>query len=121
MQLLEDKPELANFTFFGSRLNVVHHAASKAFLPAATALVRTDGSVQGVTLHWAWTGKGHVDVLISVVETLKTTAKDKIGVDTGEFKDTTLVTLTWHRFLKDVLNATTSTGETALMLACQHG
>ena len=68
-----------------------------------------------------WTGKGHLAVLESVVETLRSTAKDKTGVDMGDFKDQTIVTLTWSRFLKDVLNAPTNGGETALMLACQNG
>ena len=67
------------------------------------------------------TGKGHLSVIKSVVETLQSTAKDKTGVDTGAFKDQTIVTLTWSRFLRDVLNAQTTSGETALMLACQHG
>ena len=92
--------------------------------------VRSLGSWAGAWQHLrsdiaadklACTGKGHLAVLESVVETLRSTAKDKTGVDTGDFKDLTLVTLTWSRFLKDVLNAQTSGGETALMLACQNG
>lgn len=65
--------------------------------------------------------KGHVGVIRSVVEALQSTAKDRTGVDTGNFKDPTIITLTWSRFLRDVLNAQTSVGETALMLACQNG
>ena len=69
---------------------------------------------------WA-AAKGHVGVIRSVVEALQTTAKDRTGVDMGNFKDPTIITLTWSRFLRDVLNAQTSVGETALMLACQNG
>ena len=55
------------------------------------------------------------------METLRSTAKDRTGVDTGDLKDPTIVGLTWSRFLRDIMNAQTASGETALMLACQNG
>ena len=141
--MLEDKPELANFTFFGNSYNVVHHAASKcpshagAVLGPAGSVCHESGSPgcgAGRTRaacpascgsrrpsRQRAAGKGHLGVIQSVVEVLRSTAKDKTGVDTGDFKDQTLVTLTWSRYLRDLLNAQTTSGETALMLACQNG
>ncbi|KAK9808944.1 hypothetical protein WJX72_006738 [[Myrmecia] bisecta] len=92
-QVLEAKPELANYTAFASYNNCIHNAAVN----------------------------GHVRVIQAVVEVLQTTAKDIAGMDTGDLKIKTISVVTWGRFLKDVLNQRTSQGQTPLMLACEAG
>ena len=69
----------------------------------------------------SWLGgavKGHLEVLQVLVDTLSQTATDVVGSDSGNWKEEAINALTWGRFLKDVLNARTSQGETALTLAC---
>ena len=58
-----------------------------------------------------------------MVETLQTTAKDLTQTGTGSdnLKEQTISVITWGRYLKDVLNARTSQGQTPLMLACEQG
>ncbi|KAK9805084.1 hypothetical protein WJX73_003042 [Symbiochloris irregularis] len=91
--VLEDRPELASYTFFGNNFNVAHHAAAK----------------------------GHLDVLKALVDVLSNNASDVMGGRGGSWKEEAINAITWSRYLKDVLNARTGQGETALILACSEG
>ncbi|CAK0737042.1 hypothetical protein CVIRNUC_000845 [Coccomyxa viridis] len=93
-EVLEVRPELANYTYFGNSYNVMHHAAAL----------------------------GHLQVLKAVVEVLQSSAADVAGCQASEnIKEPSINMLTWGRFVKDVINARTSAGKTPLMLACEKG
>ncbi|CAL5218420.1 g96 [Coccomyxa viridis] len=93
-EVLEVRPELANYTYFGNSYNVMHNAAAL----------------------------GHLDVLKAVVEVLQNSAADVAGCQGSEnIKEPSINMLTWGRFVKDVINARTSAGKTPLMLACEKG
>ena len=65
--------------------------------------------------------KGNLEVLQALVDTLMQASSDVAGSNSGNWKEEAINALTWGRFLKDVLNARTSQGETALILACIEG
>ena len=65
--------------------------------------------------------KGHLEVLRALVDTLSQTASDVVGSDSSNWKEEAINALSWGRYLKDVLNARTTQGETAVILACTEG
>ena len=75
---------------------------------------------------------GHLDVLRAVVDVLQSSAATLgaaggaaggPGGDEGSgcLKEPSIALFAWGRFVKDVMNARTTSGKTPLMLACENG
>ena len=88
-QVLEARPQLANYTRFTDSNSVLHRAATE----------------------------GHVRVVAAVIEALKAHSS---GGQLNQEK-TSPTTLGRGNILHAVINQRTSSGQTPLMLACEHG
>ena len=75
---------------------------------------------------------GHLDVLRAVVDVLQSSAAalgaggpgaggPGGGDEGGCLKEPSIALFAWGRFVKDVMNARTTSGKTPLMLACENG